>query len=122
MRYATLVMFARLAGLAWLVVLPGLLALPGCAAPGEKQCKEACLHYSKLFQDEKWADKLAAATTEAERKEIETQKAAEWDDVVNNPERGLGGCMASCNRILRQGMVDCIMKAETLAQAKDCED
>jgi hypothetical protein len=115
MRNATLVMLAGLVGLV------GLLALPGCAAPGEKQCTEACLRYRKFDQDERWAGKLAAAT-EAERKELETQKAAEWDDIVNNPERGLSGCVAACDRIMRQGMVDCIMKAETLAQAKDCQD
>jgi hypothetical protein len=117
MRYATLVI---LAGLAGLFALAGLLA--GCAAPGEKQCKEACLRYSKLYQDEQWAGKLASAATPAERTELEAEKAAEWDDIANNPERGLGGCVASCDRPLRQGMVDCLMKAETFAQAKDCND
>lgn len=102
-------------------MLIALLALFGCAAPGEKQCKEACLHYRKLDQDERWAERLAAAATEPERKEIEAQKAADWHDIVNNPERGLGACVASCDRPMRQGMVDCMMKAETLAQAKECD-
>jgi hypothetical protein len=121
MRHATLTIGAKLAGLAMLAGLLGLLGLAGCAAPGEKQCTEACLRYSKLYQDEKWAGELAEAATPAEREKLEADKAAEWDDVVNNPERGLGACVASCNRMLRQGMVDCLMKAETLAQAKECD-
>jgi hypothetical protein len=93
-----------------------------CTRPGEEQCEKACLHYSKLYQDDHWAPKLAAASTPEERAKVEADKAAEWDDIKTNPERGLGSCMAACDRILRQGMVDCILKTTTFAEAKACNE
>ena len=106
-----------------LLIVAGFLlsCLGGGSRPSEEVCEKACLHFAKLFHDDKWSSKLAAAP-ESERAAIEKERVADWQDVTSNPERGLQACVVACNRPGRQGQVDCHMKATTWAEAQKCDE
>jgi len=105
------------------IVCSMFVLLAGCMPgkrPSEEQCREACLHRSKLYLEDKWAGELASAPP-SEHARLEREHAAEWEDVKNNPNRGREACVVACNRPNRQGQVDCILKAKTLDEANACE-
>ena len=103
-----------------LALLLGSGLLAGCARPGEEKCKRVCLHYSKLFLDQKWAQKAEGLSPE-ELATLEKDKAAEWEDVQTNPNRGIYACVGACNRMTRGSTADCILAATSFDQAKACD-
>jgi len=111
----------RLVSIATLTAMFCVSCLLGCASPSEEQCRQACLHRAKLAHAHKWDLEITAAP-ESERAAIRDRKVADWQDVLENPERGLDACIGACTRPGRQSLVDCLLASKTLEQAKECED
>ena len=87
--------------------------------PSHEQCEKACLKRAKLYHDDQWSKKISAAS-ETERAQLEKQRALDWQRIATSDEPK--ACVAHCNRPGNQEQVDCIMKAETLAEARACTE
>ncbi|MEM9490028.1 MAG: hypothetical protein AAGC55_12850 [Myxococcota bacterium] len=103
--------------------LGALVFIVSCMGPkpGEEVCRETCLHYARLIQNERWDNKIADAGPE-QHAELERERAADLARLTDDPKRGLTECTNRCNRAGRGAMAECMRKAETAEAARACDE
>ena len=107
---------------AHLLILASVVLLCACSRPGEKRCVDVCEHYLDLYLSDKYDEQIKAATTDTQRVELEQQRTADRKERRDNPQLGFEACKNRCNRRSRVSVADCVMDAETLAEANECDE
>lgn len=93
----------------------------GCSRPGEKRCTEVCEHFVELRLDAEFAERIQTVATDVERAALQKDRDARRAEIREQEAKGFEVCVNRCNRRSRGEVADCVMDAETLEQAKDCD-
>ena len=103
-----------------LFVLCLSFAVLGCQKPTHEECKEICMKGNVLGQWERFERETADLTPEekAERKVQVEKQIAEIEARKHDP--GLENCVTDCRQGGRKSDVECVRKAKTTAEVKDC--
>lgn len=92
-----------------------VLFVLGCKGDPEK-CENACRNYAQLVYWEQAEAEIAAAPVE-QRDELRKKKMGEFS---HNMSKGVDLCISKCMSANNDDDANCLEKAKTAKQAKDC--